>query len=176
MTVLRVNPRAIAEDPALSDSYRDTVLNLLNAKTEPLFILRRGAYFVTANVGEKEETLKGTFVDLYDEHLAVVHDPVLKAGSVGLWYDTSRIDRTSPAFLIAASARAERILPAQRKFTFTLSGPSEMTAAVRVWTKRRPKMVTLDGNGAEVQYDEQTGSTYFEYSSEGKKVKVKITF
>lgn len=176
VTVRRLSPRAIAENPELSDSYRDMVLALLNARSKPVFILRRGAYVISANVGDEEETLKGTFLNLYDEHLGVVCDPVLKAGSVGLWYDVSRIDKCSSAFLIAASARAEHITPAQRSFTFTLSGPSEMTSAVRIWTKRKPKSVTADQNETAFRYDESTQTSYFEYPSEGKKVKIKITF
>ena len=180
VTVLRVNPRVFAEDSAASDKYRDTVLDLLNACPDPFFALRRGAYVITASMDETEKsgvrTLKGTYVNLYDECLGIVKDPVLAPGSVGLWYDVSRIDRSAPAFLIAASARAEHIAPAQRSFRFTLSGPSAMTAAVLVWTKRKPKSITVDGQRTAMRYDEDTGITYFTYPSEGRKVKVGISF
>lgn len=176
VTVWRISPRAVAENPPLSDSYRDMVLALLNAQIRPLFILRRGAYVISANVGNEDETLKGTFINIYDENLDIVNAPVLKAGSVGLWYDVSFIDKSSSAFLIAASARAERIMAAQRSFTFTLAGPSKMTSAVRIWTKRKPKSVTADQKETAFRYDESTGTTYFEYPSEGKKVKIKIIF
>ncbi len=128
-------------------------------------------------MGEREEkTMKGTFIDLFDEYLGIVKDLVLAPGSMVFWYDAARIDKSTPAFLIASSARAEGIIPAQRTFAFTLSGPSEMTAAVRVWTKRRPKSVTADSKETLYQYDEPTGTTYFEYLSEGRKVKIKIAY
>lgn len=179
VTVMRHDPRDAAADPALSDAYRDTVLALIGAKPASLLALRRGAYAVTANMDESDvsapHTLTGTYIDLFDDRLAVVRDPICVPGSVGLWYDASRIDRSGSAFLIAASARAEKIACNQRSMTFTASAPSKMEAAFRVWTRRAPKSVSA-GTEIPFAYDAETGTTYFRYPSDGTKVAVKLRF
>ena len=181
-------PASFAADPAKSDRYRDTVVSLLcgsgiAVEPEPKLMMRRGAYVVTAvmdECGAEETALRGTFIDVFDERLAVVTDPILKEGSVNLWYDVSKIDKRASSELLLLSGRAEKIVQGQRSLTFVSRGPSEMTAACRVWTKRPPKSVrvTADGAAAECafEYDAASETTCFAFPSDGNPVKVTVAF
>ena len=184
VTIISCYPGDIAYDAALSDSYRDTVLSLLaqlgiSATPTSTLIMRRGVYVVTAAMNEGtdgERTLDGTYVNLYDTALPVVHNPILRQGSVGLWYDLGRIDKTGGSDILALSGRAERLSRTQRCLSFIFRGPSDMTAAARVWTKRPPKAVEIDGTAICFIYDAATGTTYFDFPSDGEKKTVKVRF
>lgn len=178
------HPTALARDAEASDSFRDAVLPLLHAKPTASMILRRGAYYVTAVLDEtvesKPDSLKGCYIDLYDHTLPVVEDPILEPGSVGLWYDVSRIDKSESSEIIALSGRAEKIVYAQRTLSFISRSPSEMTVAARIWTKRPPKSITAMVGGVVTdlpfEYEPDSETTYFTYPSDGKKVYVKVSF
>ncbi len=178
---LATHPTEIARDSALSDAYRNAVRNLVAAgDPTAALILRRGAYYVTAVMDETAASvptcLSGRYINLYDTRLTVTKDPILEVGSVGLWYDVTRIDRSAGSELIALSGRAEKIVRGQRSLSFVSRSPSEMTVAGRVWTKRPPKSVRAGGSELSFEYDADSGTTYFTYPSEGEKISVKILF
>ena len=110
----------------------------------------------------------------------MVEDPELEPGSVGLWYDAAKIDKSDAAFLIALSGRAEKIAVSQRSLKFTSRSPSEMTVAARIWTKRPPKSVKVTQRGETkelpFEYEPDTETSYFTYPSDGEPVKVNISF
>ena len=181
--ILSVSPKTLAKDPAASDAYRDIVLGLLGAEASSALILRRGAYYVTAVMDEGDPAaveLKGFYINLYDDRLPVIEDPLLETGSVGLWYDVSRIDKTESSDILAIGARAERIEYGQRSLSFVSRAPSEMAVAARIWTRRPPKSVKVTANGktTALSFDYEPGSetSYFTYPSDGTPVKVKILF
>lgn len=175
------HPTELARDPALSDAYRDAVRELVDAGDRSAsLILRRGAYYVTAVMDETDAgvpaRLEGRYINLYDERLMVVKDPLLEVGSVGLWYDVTRIDRSEGSELIALSGRAEKILRGGRSLSFVSRSPSEMIVAGRVWTKRPVKSVRVNGEERPFEYDPESQTTYFAYPSAGEKITVKILF
>lgn len=186
--IIEKSPKNFALDPDLSDAFRDQVCALLRdsgieIETSPKLILRRGAYYVTALMDERDEKefeLKGTYIDLFDEKLSVIEDPLLTEGSVNLWYDVSRIDKSENSEIIALSGRASKITHSQRSLTFTATSPSDMTVACRVWTKRPPKYVkiTVHGETTELpfEYEPDSETTYFAYPSDAEPVKVTVAF
>lgn len=181
-------PRTFAENAELSDAYLNQVCTLLRdngieIETSSKLLMRRGAYYVTALMDEGNENefeLKGTFIDLFDDKLSVVEDPLLTEGSVNLWYDVTRIDKSKSSEIIALSGRASKINHSQRSLTFTSLSPSEMTVATRIWTKRPPKSVkiTTCGNTTEIpfEYEPDSETTYFTYPSDANPVKVSVSF
>ena len=182
--VLGTDPRMLAEDAALSDSYRDRVLELAGMDGPSATLdLRRGAYRIAARMDEVTEeacVLPGEYIDLFADGLPVVEDPELGPDSVGLYYDVGRIDRSAPAFLIALSGRAEKIAVSQRSLKFVFRGPSEMTAAARIWTRRPPKSVKITSSGEErdlsFDYEPDSETTYFTFPSDGKPIRVSVAF
>ncbi|MBQ2720378.1 MAG: hypothetical protein IJF23_02470 [Clostridia bacterium] len=181
--IIGKQPKALATEPELCDEYRNSVLDLVHAESSSKFALRRGAYYVTSVLDEGNEgsfKLDGLFIDMFDSHLRTVKDPEIKAGEIGLWYDVSKIDKTRGSELIALSARAKKIIRSSRSIRFTAEGPSEMTAACRVWTKRAPKKITAtEGKQTEelvFEYDPESETTYFAFRSNAKPVKITVSF
>lgn len=177
--VIKKRPYDIANDAGLSDTYKDTVLDFIGASQSSAFILRRGCYIVTSVVDEvpdRNVVLSGRYVNLFDSELAVVDNPKLYPGTEGLWYDLSRADLSESSDIIAISGRAEKIVRSQRMLSFSFRGPSVMTSAVRVITKRPVKYITVDGKNSEFVYDPESRTTYFTFESEGKLQKIKIGF
>jgi len=129
---------------------------------------------------DRPDVLKGCFIDMFDDRLSVIEDPVLVPGSVGLWYDVSRIDRKLPAQIIALSARAEKIEITPRGLKFTSRAPSEMTVAARIYTARPPKSVKVISNGETTElpfeYEPDSMTSYFIYPSDGNPARVRVTF
>ncbi len=187
--VIGKHPSALATDAKASDAYRDAFRELLNdvgSEEVPSasLILRRGAYYITAVMDEtplsQPTALKGCYIDLYSEALPVVEDPLLEVGSVGLWYDTSRIDRSKGSELIALAGRAEKIVHGQRSLSFISRSPSEMTVACRIYTARPPKRITVrEGqtvSDLSFDYEPDSETTFFTYPSSGEKIAVKVLF
>ncbi len=182
------SPRTLAEKADLSDGYCAQVCDLLcdsgiEIEATHKLLLRRGPYCITALMDEcnvDSFELCGTFVDLFDAKLSVVKSPRLTAGSVNLWYDTTRMDKSKSSEIIALSGRAEKIKHGSRSLSFTALSPSEMTVACRIWTKRPPKSVkiTIPGKTAELnfEYDANSETTYFAYPSNADPVKVSVAF
>ena len=182
--VMNVHPAKLAKDAEASDDYRDKVLSLLGG-VEPsaTLDLRRGVYRITARMDEtsdESDVLEGDYIDLFADCLPVVEDPELKPDSVGLWYDVRRIDKSEPAAILALSGRAEKLEVSQRSLKFTFRGPSEMTAQARIWTKRPPKSVKVaaDGEMKDLPFDYEPDSetSYFTFPSDGKPIKVSVSF
>ena len=186
--IIEQSPRCFAEEAALSDAYRDQVCALLlnsgiAVETSPLLLMRRGVYCISALMDECEEKqfeLKGCYIDLFDDKLSVIEDPLLTAGSVNLWYDVSRIDRSQNSSILALSGRASRIMHNQRSLSFVSLSPSDMTAACRILTKRPPKAVKITVHGETVSlpftYEPDSETTYFTYPSDAEAVKVSVSF
>ncbi|MBQ7727539.1 MAG: hypothetical protein IJT60_03045 [Clostridia bacterium] len=189
VAVYREYPGHIAKEGALCDAYLKLVGDAFDAsgdrlKKDARFALRRGQYVVTAVLDESDSQgglqLKGRFIDLFDDKLTVVKDPVVTEGQVKLWLDLSRIDRSSSSDILAASGRVSDLKASQRNLSFKLTGPSPMTAAVRVWTKRPPKVVSASVKGepiaVDLSYEQESGTSYFTFASSTEGVKVKIAF
>ncbi len=177
-------PGELAYSMDHADAYCKTILLLLSCRGMQItptstLCMRRGVYVVTAAMSEpvdEEKVLEGTYIDLYDTALSVVTDPILKTGTVGLWYDLSRIDTALPADILALSGRADDLRRQPRMLAFDFRGPSDMTACARVWTKRPTREVLANGQPIDFTYDEVTETTYFVFPSDGEPIEIKVRF
>ncbi len=186
--VINEAPRKFSEEADASDRYLEKVIDLLRSAGKEIevsgkFIMRRGCYYVTSvldECGQTDHELKGTFIDLFDHRLPVIEDPILTEGSVNLWYDLSRIDKSQNSDILALSGRASKIQRNQRSLTFTFSGPSAMMAVGRIWTKRPPKSIKItvgkETTDLPFEYEPDSETTFFTFPSNGEKVKVSVAF
>ncbi len=183
--LLSYSPDKIAEDANLSDFYVQKVLKLTHTKSTQKLLLRRGAYYVTAIMDEgnkntnkhtNKHTLEGTFIDLFDDKLSVITNPLLTEGTVNLFYDVKRIEKSKGSEIIALSGRASDIKQEDKSLTFTVSSPSEMVVACRIWSKHKPNAVLISNKQLAYQYDVISETTYFTYPSNGEAVKIVIHF
>ena len=147
-------------------------------------IMDRGPYVVTSILSEtpfsKDETLKGTYIDLFDDKLPVLTDPTLKVGSVGLWYNVDKIDRTVPADHICAAARIEKWHATARSVSFTAIGPEGCTCTARIAVRRAPLTVTAAVKDEETpisfEYDEKSKTVLLTFMNDPAGVAVKMKF
>ena len=181
---IKTAPKLLAENAEKSDEFLAKITELIGAENSSELVLRRGSYYVTAVMDETERSekavLKGTYVNLYDHTLPVIEDPELEVGSVGLWFDLSRIDKSENASIIALSGRAASIKVTQRALNFTVMSPTQMNIAARIWTKRPPKSVkvTVDKVTTDLpfEYEPDSETTYFVYPAGETDAKVSVSF
>ena len=181
---IKTAPKLLAENAEKSDEFLAKITELIGAENSSELVLRRGSYYVTAVMDETERSekavLKGTYVNLYDHTLPVIEDPELEVGSVGLWFDLSRIDKSENAAILALSGRAASIKVTQRALNFTVMSPTQMNVAARIWTKRPPKSVkvTVDKVTTDLpfEYEPDSETTYFVYPAGETDAKVSVSF
>ncbi len=183
------HPNTFAVTKEGADAYRAAVeeallkLGIIWHKSASL-ILRRGPYVDTAVMDESVQTepvaLKGTYINLYDHRLPVIKNPVLAVGSVGLYYDVDKIDKSQPANILAAAARIEQFTCDSRGCTFTATGPEKVICAVRIYLEKQPKEITASVNGKAVniicEYDEESQTALLNFNNSPDSVEVSIRF
>lgn len=187
--VLNTHPMFFAKDAACSDSYAEKCRDVMAQSgidwtPSPVMVLSRGPYTITAVMDETADSapyvLHGSYMNLYDHNLSVVTDPVLEAGSVGLWMNMKKVDRTCGADVYAASGRISSPRVGQRSLDFKLTSPSGITAAVRLYTRRPPKNVeALCGREpleTHWSYDAASDTTLVNFAGSPAGVTVRVRF
>ncbi|MCQ2425788.1 MAG: hypothetical protein MJ070_06550 [Lachnospiraceae bacterium] len=189
LAFLDTDPIALSDSTEAADSYRAFVRSGMEAggvnwTPTAAMIMDRGPYVVTSILSEtpfsKDETLKGTYIDLFDDKLPVLTDPTLKVGSVGLWYNVDKIDRTVPADHICAAARIEKWHATARSVSFTAIGPEGCTCTARIAVRRAPLTVTAAVKDEETpisfEYDEKSKTVLLTFMNDPAGVAVKMKF
>ena len=185
--VCRLHPMNIAESGELCDSYMAQMHTLLQAAGQDFtpsshLLLRRGPYAVSAVINESVDTspmvVEGLYMNLLDDNLAIVRDPVQQPDDVGLWM---AIDpQAKEADILAAAGRVGNIVREPNKLAFRLTGPSDMKAAVRLQTPGEPHAVTVTCAGAsaayDASYDSESGTTLLTFASSTEGVEVAVAF
>ena len=186
---MRVSPKNIASDGLLCDRYTETVKSIFRLTGDELvpsghFLLRRGRYMISAVLDESVTSvpvrIKGRFIDMFRDDLPAISDPEPEPGSVGLFLDTSMIDRTGSSDILAVSGRISGLKQGARSLSCKILSPAGMTSCMRVWTRRKPKSATARVNGHEsdlnISYDEDTGTAFLTFESSPSGAYIKIRF
>jgi hypothetical protein len=185
--VCRLHPMNIAESGELCDRYMAQMHALLQAAGQDYtpsshLLMRRGPYTVSAVINESVDTSpmtgEGLYMDMLDNDLAIVRDPVQNPDDVGLWMT---VDPTATeADILAASGRVDSITRTDDSLAFRLTGPSDMTASLRVQTPREPKTITVLSKGEALThtaaYHSESGTTLITFPSTTKGAEVRVTF
>ena len=175
----------IARSAPLADSYRALAREGLSKlgiswKASSNLILERGLYNVTAVMDETETsvpyTMKGSFVNLYETYLPIVSDPVLDAGSVGLWYNLGKLDKKQPVTVIASAARLDKFKATARSCSFTAKSAAESECVIRMYVKRPPASVDAAGTAVACDYDEASKTILLRFANSPDGVPVKLKF
>lgn len=188
--VVRMNrhPADLAATAEVAEAYRIAVragmeaagLRWMQGNT---LVLRRGRYAVTAAMDEFVDggvsQLTGRYVNLYDAGLAIVENPALLPGSVGLYLDLSKVE-DAPADILAIAARADRVRVTARSLSFRAIGPEGVTCAARIALKRPPKKVSASLGGVPAALDSQwhaaSNTVLLRFANSPDGVKVSIVF
>ena len=185
--VCRLHPMNIAESGELCDAYMAQMHELLRAAGQDYepsshLLMRRGPYTVSAVINESVDTspmtVEGLYMDMLDNDLAIVRDPVQKPDDVGLWMTVD--PAAAGADILAASGRVENITREGDSLAFRLTGPSDMTASLRVQTPAEPREITVTSEGEALAhtatYHEESGTTLITFPSTTKGAEVTVTF
>lgn len=180
--IINEDPINIAHCADLCDRYLDNMLSLFRESGEELvfgnsLLMERGEYMIGAVLDETENTdemqVLGSYVDMLDNRFSVVSDPVLRIGEVGLWKSAKGEG------ILAASGRVSNLVCSDSGMSFSLRGPSPMTAAVRFKTKDGKAVVSVTKAGEEIpctvetEEAENTALLTFEMPAGGADVEVK---
>jgi hypothetical protein len=143
-------------------------------------VLRRGPYIVGAGMDESipdapPVTLRGRFVDLFDEHLTVRDEVTLLPGKRSLLLDLNKF-YANRARIVAAACRVREETVKGKTLRFQATGIGDTEAVVRMVLPREPKSVRINGKPlAPSQYDFADGTLLvrFPNSVEGVQGEVK---
>lgn len=127
----------------LAGEVRKYVPNL-DWKESSAVILRRGPYIVAAGMDETDsptQTLKGTFVDLFDPNLKVQTEVVCGPSSRHLLVDLKKYKRP----VIASAGYVHAIESTDREWKGTIEGISDTQGVLLIRVPKKPVSITLDG-------------------------------
>lgn len=149
------------------------------------FLLQRGPYTIAAVMDESKQTspllLKGTYIDLFDPELPVLHEKNVEPGTQAYLFDVSKVvDKRKPRILAAAARSYNEVVDkAGKQFSFLLKSPSNTMNSMRILFPRKPGKVSVLKAGKPLELDRQkwdesskTLLLRFENYSEGVQVNI----
>ena len=149
------------------------------------FFLERGYYDLVSvldeNVtGSEPFTLRGNFIDLYDNTLPVLHEKTVVPGTQAFLVNLDRVENPAVPQVVAAASRQYDEVRSAKSYAFVSKSPINTTNAMRVLLPAKPKTVSVkDEKGHPVvfekSWDKQTKTLFltFDNSPEGRAVSVK---
>ena len=149
------------------------------------FFLERGYYDLVSvldeNVtGSEPFTLRGNFIDLYDNTLPVLHEKTVVPGTQAFLVNLDRVENPAVPQVVAAASRQYDEVRSAKSYAFVSKSPINTTNAMRVLLPAKPKTVSVkDEKGQPVTFekswDKQTKTLFltFDNSPEGRAVSVK---
>lgn len=149
------------------------------------FFLERGYYDLVSvldeNVtGSEPFTLRGNFIDLYDNMLPVLHEKTVVPGTQAFLVNLDRVENPAVPQVVAAASRQYDEVRSAKSYAFVSKSPINTTNVMRVLLPAKPKTVSVkDEKGQPVTFekswDKQTKTLFltFDNSPEGRAVSVK---
>ena len=149
------------------------------------FFLERGYYDLVSvldeNVtGSEPFTLRGNFIDLYDNTLPVLHEKTVAPGTQAFLVNLDRVENPAVPQVVAAASRQYDEVRSAKSYAFVSKSPINTTNVMRVLLPAKPKTVSVkDEKGQPVAFekswDKQTKTLFltFDNSPEGRAVSVK---
>ena len=182
------SPAALSHDNAGADTIRQLVRQAASAvhipwKETDSLVLRRGPFVVASGLdlpkGEAT-SIRGTFVNLFDPHLALELNPTIGAGERALLLDP-KFFPGDQARVIAASAKITNVSVTAHQIVFSASAiegrdRNDITA-IRLLLPTAPKKVTLEEqqlDGDALHYSD--GMLSVEFPAHSTAQRVSITF
>ncbi len=165
---------------ALVQIVRDAVENKLHKKFDEhgYFLMRKGKY-IASRALSKPLTLKGKFVDLFDERLPVISEKNLSEGENAFLLDMTKMKLNMPRVLVS-SGRIDCLSESKTATQFVVYAPDSTKNHTRIFTDgRKIKEIfaeTLDGKSviAESIPDPATNTLLLSFPNHAAGVAVKI--
>lgn len=140
-------------------------------------VLRRGPFVVAAGLDEsvsgKVKTLPGRFIDLFDPHLPVLTNLMVKPGARHFLRELPTMPHAKPVVLAAAC----QIVPENEKSAWTVTGIANTPATVLIQTARPAKQVTLQGQPLkDFEYHAESNLLRVQFQNEARKRLLELNF
>ncbi len=176
LVYLNKSPSALAKS---ADGSSTLLAQLGELKTQNHLILHRGNYVIAAVMDESTSsetvTIRGRFVDLFNEKLPVVVDPQLHPGEVGLYRDIDSVPRPS---VVASASRIRDENTLGNALTFTSHGPEMSRCITRIALNSKPGSVVIANGQRQVhfeqEWDESSKTLVLHYDNIAKPLTVTI--
>ncbi len=118
--------------------------------------VRRGRY-VAVRAIDKPVKLQGSFIDVLDPGLALIKNPQVKSGELGVYADVAQLMADKKPRMLLSSSRLEAYSETPTQTRLRLSGPLNTRSAVRISTAgRKVKSVSVqDPSGKAMPFDQK---------------------
>ncbi len=148
------SPSALSHNKTGADTVRQIARNAADAvhlpwKETSSLVLRRGPFVIAAGLDNDSASalpLHGTFINLFDPHLGVAKDPIIRPGDRALLLDPKFFPSGTPRIL-TASAKITDLMASAKQIVFSASSiegrnPSDLTA-IRLLLPKAPTSVSI---------------------------------
>ncbi|HEU4635602.1 MAG TPA: hypothetical protein VFS41_05445, partial [Edaphobacter sp.] len=163
------SPAALTHDKTGADTVRHLTHQAADAIHLPWreansLVLQRGPFVIAAGLDSSSSNtplpLHGTFINLFDPHLAVVHDPSIKPGDRALLLNPTFFPQGEPRIL-AASAKISDAHTSAGQISFSVSSiegrDADDLTAIRLLLPNAPTGITVGGHALQhdaIHYDD----------------------
>ena len=182
VVIIRQDPKEYIIQQDGEEEFVKTVAALYAETASPLefknnFHLQRGVFDIVAvldeSVSDKPFVKEGLFIDLYDHKLPVLDRVVVTPGNQRLYIDMSRVDKTKPQVLAAASREYDEKLDGNR-YSYLAKSPINTTNTSRVLLPSSPKSVKVAGTEVcdSAMWDEASNTYFLEFENSPDGVEV----
>lgn len=182
VVIIRQDPKEYIMQQGGEEEFVKTVASLYAETAGPLEFknnlhLQRGVFDIVAvldeSVSDKPFVKEGLFIDLYDHKLPVLDRVVVTPGNQRLYIDMSRVDKTKPQVLAAASREYDEKLDGNR-YSYLAKSPINTTNASRVLLPSSPKSVKVAGTEVcdSAMWDEASNTYFLEFENSPDGVEV----
>jgi hypothetical protein len=183
--VLREEPKDFVLQPSGDEAYFAAVRKAFEAaagklETKNSFYLERGAYVIASvmdeSVSAEPLALKGTYIDLFDPELPVLHLKTVRPGEQAFLYDVNKIaDKSKPSVLCGAS-RIYDEKATKGAYSFVAKSPAETSNVTRVYLPSKPQKVTVNNTTGDYTWDAASRTCLLRFENNPDGVAVAIDF
>ncbi|MDR3754059.1 MAG: hypothetical protein P4K78_09435, partial [Terracidiphilus sp.] len=182
----RVSPAALAYESDGGETVRGIAREAVAAIHLPwsettALVLRRGPYVIAAGLDDSipnaaPVTLHGRFVDLFDANLPVLTSVTLAPGVRDVLFDLNYAAGAAPR-IVAAACAVRDIHASPHQLSFTATGITDTTAAVRIQSRLKPTRVTIAGQTLPPSaYQAEDGTILLHFSNSIEQVPIALEF
>lgn len=148
------------------------------------FVLTRGPYELIAVVDENADqspyTIKGTFIDLFDPEIPVLHEKRVRPGEQAFLYNIGSIKNQKPKVLAAAS-RVYDEKSNRNWYSFVAKSPLNTTNVMRIFLPQKASGIEVtDETGKQVRsetsWDESSKTCFLTFENNPDGVYVKLSW
>ncbi|MEE1945305.1 hypothetical protein VRU48_09310 [Pedobacter sp. KR3-3] len=151
------------------------------------FVLDRGPFKMVAVLNETSNdealTLTGTFIDLFDPALPILHQKTVAPNTQAYLYDVNKATAKNTPQVLAAAGRLDdsTVKITKNSYAFVIKSPSNTVNAMRILLPKKPKQVAAKLNGKDLElfkndWDEQSKTLLLSFDNYSEGVNVDINW